>query len=883
MNPLVKKEIRLLLPSFLIGVALTFANCFYTEDELGFNALASVVAIVACSGIAVFTALNSFGAEISAGTFSLLLAQPVSRHRIWRTKAWLLAAALFIGGITWCAILYLRFEVFHHQKVLGLFSDILIGTWLFLLVIYSGALWTVLLLRQVAAAFWFTLLTPGVVLGLIVGLWPDKYSTASEPAVIVGLVTYSLTGLWFARRLFLRAEDVAWTGGIISVPGGRFFAASSDALNSTRKQKPFFALLKKEFQLHSISLFCVGVLLALHIGVFFLRIFYTNSHKNSLAVGVSDYFWALWLVMPLVIGCTAAAEERKLGVAESQLCLPVSRRFQFSIKFIPAMIFSTLLGGVMPMLLETAAAHFGAPNEFFKLENYASNDFFPTFVWFKISIVALSAGMSAAAFFASTLARSFLQALGLAIVIATGCGLAASFIATLWARQVSFLGIIPVPLSLRILIAIPTMAVLYLWLACRNFSHFQEGGRLWRRNVFGIMGALVFIFVSSTVIYNRPWEIFEPAEPAHGPAIFSPANPPKLNSDVVSLLVRLPDGRVWFDSLKLSSFAAQRGLLKNIWYLLIHPWLAESAGPRQFIAGSNWVSATALRIDWPESGYLDTVGVKSNGTLWISSESKPKVWTGDEMMQFGSETNWQQAIPLLGERLGSFLLLKNDGTLWCWGTNCFDRNSWQTNWPTVRALNPRQVGTNSDWKEIFCDARHVFARKADGSVWALAVDSKTGKDKFLRQTDLDQVVFQTFSDMNDARMAYIGEDGTLWVCNRHSDEHNSWKGFGYLQVGKETNWLAMAVTWTSMVALKSDGSLWKWNFPRDSTAEVAKIPPTRLGVHSDWVAITGALGGAVSLAADGSLWLWPCANYEAALLKAPMQPEFLGNVFGKAD
>jgi len=37
-------------------------------------------------------------------------------------------------------------------------------------------------------------------------------------------------------------------------------------------------------------------------------------------------------------------------------------------------------------------------------------------------------------------------------------------------------------------------------------------------------------------------------------------------------------------------------------------------------------------------GYLDTVGIKSNGTLWISSEAKPKVWTGGEMMQFGDET-----------------------------------------------------------------------------------------------------------------------------------------------------------------------------------------------------------------------------------------------------
>src|ERR1019366_1625724 len=153
-----------------------------------------------------------------------------------------------------------------------------------------------------------------------------------------------------------------------------------------------------------------GALLALHIGVFFLRIFYANYHKNSLADGVSDFFWVLWLVIPLVIVCTAVAEGHKLGVAEGQLCLPVSRRLQFAIKFIPAMIFGVLLGGVMPVLLETVAAHLGAPSEFFKPENHANNEFGSGLLWFQISIVALAAGLAWVGFFASTLARNFLQA-----------------------------------------------------------------------------------------------------------------------------------------------------------------------------------------------------------------------------------------------------------------------------------------------------------------------------------------------------------------------------------------------------------------------------------------------------------------------------------------
>jgi ABC-type transport system involved in multi-copper enzyme maturation permease subunit len=905
MNALVKKEIRLLLPGWLAVLLLEVVLPWLWYDvnvpigvmPFWYN---SVMSFLFFLGM-ILLALDSFGREFSLGTFQSLLSQPIERRQIWRTKIMVLLFAAALIFAAYFASCELRF---HHglkipawQAIPTLiesdFRNLMFGSGVALLVALAGGLWTVLLLRQTAAAFWITILAPAWLLTAIMFFFPDRFSNMDK---IVETVLYSAAGLytvfgfWLAHRLFHQAQDVAWTGGIISFSTWRYFESGSRPSGAVRRRRPVTALFRKEFQLHSVSLICACALLALHIGVFFLRILYVNSHRNSLAAGVSDFFWALWLVMPLVIGCTAVAEERKLGMADGQFCLPVSRRAQFAIKFIPAMIFGTLLGGVMPMLLEAVAAHFGAPNEFFKLENYASNDFFPTFVWFQISIVALAAGMSAAAFFASTLARSFLQALSIAIVIAMGCCLVTLFIMHIWQQHVSFFGIIPWPWALPILIAIPTVAVLYLWLACRNFSRFLESRRLWRDNLLGIMEALAFITVSSAVIYNRPWEIFEPAEPPHGPAIFSPANPPKLNSEYRNLLVRMPDGRVWFDSLKYS-FEDQPGLLKDIWYLLIQP-SPKSAGPRQFIAGSNWVSATALRV-WDVGGttpskavhvfgYLDTVGVKSNGTLWISSESKPEVWTGGKMMQFGDETNWQQVAQLYREGFGNFLLLKNDGTLWRWGTNRFDWNGLQTNWPTVRALNPRQIGTNSDWKEISYNAVDRFVRKTDGSVWSVFFNEKTGRDEFERQTNLDQVVFETFSHMNDARMAYIGKDGTLWVCNGHSDGNYSWKETGFLQVGKETHWLAVAVTWPCVVALKSDGSLWKWNFPRYSTAEVAKVPPTRLGIHNDWVSLTGALGGAVSLAADGSLWLWPGANYYGAL-KDPKQPQFLGNVFGKSD
>jgi hypothetical protein len=68
--------------------------------------------------------------------------------------------------------------------------------------------------------------------------------------------------------------------------------------------------------------------------------------------------------------------------------------------------------------------------------------------------------------------------------------------------------------------------------------------------------------------------------------------------------------------------------------------------------------------------------------------------------------------------------------------------------------------------------------------------------------------------------------------------------------------------------------------------DIYTASPTRLGIHNDWVALAVFESGVVSLAADGSLWLWPNRQYfefRQPLLKFSRQPQFLGNVFGKAD
>jgi len=888
MNALVKKEIRLLLPSWGVAMLLALVQAITRPYDF-------YVACLLFFGLTIM-ALTTFGRETSLNTFSLLLAQPAERMRIWQTKLSVLVAAfLVVLGVWFAAFVFSLFRHTMSESDMDTTGYLLIAVCLIATATFTGGLWTALLLRQLAAAFWLTLLVPATLSGFTAAFLAAGHSDNGVIVVLcVVFAIYSVGGFLFARWLFFRAQDVGWSGGIISLPEWKFLAARSQNAISTRNRKPILALVRKELQLQQASLMGAAGLLVLHIGVILLRK-YHHFAEDSAGEILAAIFWMLWLVMAPVIGSMAVAEERRLGVMEGQLCLPVSRRVQFVIKAFLTLLLGILLGGVMPMLLEGIGIGLGAHNPMLTPEANPGS-------WFPLGIVAFSAWLVLVSFFASTLARSFLQAVGLAVATFFGCML---LIPIFTSNRMMFFDSLSVNSILPLLITVPTLIVTLLWLAYLNFKNFRDGWPLWRRNLLGFAGAFVFIVVATAALYNRAWEVFEPAEPAHGPAKFSLSNPPVFMNDVDdNLLVRLPDGRVRFDYLHpYGSFLYENGPhsyfggLKTTWYLMIHP-LPKSAGPRLFISGSNWVSATTRHVDqWTREvhsgtgyvahvvGYLDTVGIQSDGTLWISAKSDPKFWTADKLTRFGDETNWQQQRRSYDP--ASVLLLKKDGTLWRLGTNRFDWRDWPQKWPGLRAFKPCQIGTNSDWNKISAAGGYGFlAQKFDGTTWAVRIN-RDGKDEMKPETKFDQIPLENFSRAGDQFGACVRTNGTLWLWGELLGHGHNLPEFEMLQSGKETNWVSVAVTWNwMMVALKSDGTLWKWDWNYHPFSVEFTAPPTRLGIHNDWVAIVGTDDGVVSLAADGSLWFWPdrrSYQYRSPLLRLPKQPQFLGNVFGKAD
>jgi len=873
MNALVKKEIRLLLPSWVVAMLLALVQAITQPYDF-------YIAWLLFFGLTIM-ALTTIGREASLNTLSTLLAQPAERILIWKTKLSVLVAAFLSVFFVWLAAF--AFAYLQSYSKVGLdvnlkdnSYNLFITVCLIATATFTGGLWTTLLLRQIAGAFWLTLLVPAVLSGFSAVFFAESESAQLAIAVLsVVIAIYSVAGFIFARWLFFRAQDVGWSGGTLSLPDWKIFSARSETAGLLRTRRPIFALLKKECQINQPALIGAAVLLVLHLSVLALRSIH-QFPQDSAGEVLTSIFWLLWLLLPVIIGNLSVAEERRLGVMEGQLCLPASRRRQFVIKAFMTLFLGTLLGGVIPALLETIGAVIGSQNPMFVSNKHTVEFGLAVFLAYATTF---SASITLVGFFASSLAKNFLQSIGYAI--ATFVTLTLLIPAFAHGRMFPF-DSLPAFSVLPLIIAVPTIIVTLLCLSYVNYKNFRDGWVLWRRNILGLAGSIIFIAVSSSALYHRAWEAFEPAEPAHGLAKFSLANPPAFITEADdNLLIRLPDGRVWFDYLayRFGDYNPNHhGMEWEILWQLINK-MPRSGGPQKFLSGSNWASVTARHLDvWAERepgskdylhlfGFTDSVGVQSNGTLWASDKSNQKIWTADQLTRFGDETNWQQVAPTYS--VTSVLLLKKDGTLWQWGTNHFGRGDWPQDWPGIRTFQPSQIGTNDDWDEIHAGS---YARKADGRAWWVY------GNQIHRETNFDQIPFpQNSGSWNYG--AYVRKDGTLWVYNNFDNYGHD--NFKTQQSGQETNWVAVARTWEWMVALKSDGTLWKWDhmdreFPRTS--------PTRLGIHHDWVAITAVQGGVVSFAADGSLWFWPNRNsyeYQQILVALPKQPEFLGNVFGK--
>lgn len=147
--------------------------------------------------------------------------------------------------------------------------------------------------------------------------------------------------------------------------------------------------------------------------------------------------------------------------------------------------------------------------------------------------------------------------------------------------------------------------------------------------------------------------------------------------------------------------------------LLGNGTINNSSVPIQIGNQTDWKHVTA-------NDYLNAA-IKLNGTLWtwgdntwgqlgLGSNTLPASYVP---VQVGTESNWKS----LSSMDVGIMAIKNDGTLWSWGSNEFGQLALgfvSNNVPT-----PTQVGVNTNWSKLSKGrAAHSFMISSNGTLWA---------------------------------------------------------------------------------------------------------------------------------------------------------------------
>ncbi|HEY6565574.1 MAG TPA: hypothetical protein VIY86_13885, partial [Pirellulaceae bacterium] len=423
-----------------------------------------------------------------------------------------------------------------------------------------------------------------------------------------------------------------------------------------------------------------------------------------------------------------------------------------------------------------------------------------------VFLAAITASIAIVSFYASTLARNTMQALAPALL-----GIITTWFLLFAGSQIE--QVIHYQLwrgGLVYLIGVPVMMIALAGLMYWNFKRVLVGWNVWRRNTLVLLAALGGVTMMTTATYHRVWEHFMTLEPPHGLTRLAHSQPVALwSGGYNNIAVQFPDGRNWSSRLDLS--------VPNWTAMLSGDWkVAASPGSAGYLEGTNWVSvARSLR---------DLVGIQKDGSLWVSERPEklptvglPTSSPSPAMIRLGQDSDWKAVV---GH--GSMVfLLKTNGTLWRLGSN---RGNWK-NWPGFGAFDPERLGTDSDWTNVsFMEHGRLAFQKTDGRKWSYPSYFQNVPEEEQIRLDADialsrvpcldgqKLVTSTWAMASPGRnfMIGVGEDGALRViaywgyAPATNGRAQKWGLIPQsIQLGRETNWLALADNRRDVVALKA--------------------------------------------------------------------------------
>ncbi|MGD9711245.1 MAG: RCC1 domain-containing protein [Thermomicrobiales bacterium] len=286
-------------------------------------------------------------------------------------------------------------------------------------------------------------------------------------------------------------------------------------------------------------------------------------------------------------------------------------------------------------------------------------------------------------------------------------------------------------------------------------------------------------------------------------------------------------------------------------------------------------AAMDAAVDAPPSGSANcirslSVGerhvclLKDDGTIWCwGSNGYGPLGDGTEELRhtptrIGMDTDWKSISAGQNRTCG----LKKDGSLWCWGTNL--QGEIQKGGPSG-VLRPLRIGTANDWAMVDAGKHKHVCGIRGSQIWCWGTENEYGQ-LGLGNMDvaLSPALVMTGGLMGPSVVApgfqstcAITTAGALWCWGRGS--------LGFVGDGTRENrltpvlanasqgqggWVSVGRERCGVRGTSGKGQLLCWGFGNPN--QVDPTVPTVFGSFNDWTSTDGSCG----IRADKTLWCW---------------------------
>ena len=347
--PWVRKEVRALLPAWVGAMGAVAAAPLLGDTPLyGAAALAFGFSTIALGA-------QSIGQEYTHHTLPLLLAQPVDRRRIYMVKTGILAVmvlstvfAAWMAGIDDFVPRDARRQEFPLRFVAAAGG-------------LAVAPWLTMLSRGTLPGVVFTIAIPGLLLliGTLIGAITYGVGHGAQVnAISMAVLGWGMSGIAIVAALsswvmFQRLETGDGVGRQLQMP--RFLRmavpeASGSAV-PTRRRHPMLLLVVKELRLQQMTFVVFGIYVLGWISLTWSQRLFSGKVHYEPVTALSALYGVLLAVL---IGSLASAEERQFGTHAPNLLLPLARWKGWAVKAGVAFGLALVLGIVLPSLLMLA-------------------------------------------------------------------------------------------------------------------------------------------------------------------------------------------------------------------------------------------------------------------------------------------------------------------------------------------------------------------------------------------------------------------------------------------------------------------------------------------------------------------------------------------------